>query len=203
MSYLLTGSTPDDTLLKAADAVASGDAKAMTKMVDEQATRQLAPSGADPLPAPAQDALMNFMSGWLGLDRLYTNVKDDTVQKLTDAQRADMATETKKLILDIWGASSNNTVGDLFGANYTFLNQNLASYYKLSDSGLSTSFSKVTLPSGRDGGILSQASILIGYARANGSSPTQRGHLVRSRLLCQDVPPPPPGTTPSLPPTPI
>ena len=58
---------------------------------------------------------------------------------------------------------------------------------------LSSSFSKVTLPSGRDSGILGQASILIGYARADLSSPTQRGHLVRSRILCQDVPPPPAG----------
>ena len=191
LSYLLTGSMPDDTLLQAADAV--HDDAGLAKMVDDQATRLLAPSGADPLPPAAQGALMNFMSGWLGLDRLYTNVKDDTVQVLTDAQRADMATETQKFIFDIWGASANNTVGDLFSANYTFLNQNLASYYNLSASGLSTSFSKVPLPSGRDGGILGQASILIGYARANLSSPTQRGHLVRSRLLCQDVPPPPAG----------
>jgi uncharacterized protein DUF1588/uncharacterized protein DUF1592/uncharacterized protein DUF1595/uncharacterized protein DUF1587/uncharacterized protein DUF1585 len=194
LSYLLTGSAPDDTLLKAADAVQSGDAAAVSKMVDDQAARLLAPSGADPLSAPAQEALMNFMSGWLGLDRLYTNVKDDAVLKLTNEQRADMATETKKLILDIWGGSTNNTVGDLFSANYTFLNQNLASYYGLETSGLSTAFSKVTLPSDRrDSGILAHASILVGYARSNLSSPTQRGHLVRSRILCQDVPPPPPG----------
>jgi len=195
LSYLLTGSTPDDTLLKAAEAVPNGDEKKLKEMVEAQEARLLAPSGADPLTPAAQDALMNFMSGWLGLDRLYTNVKDDTVQVLTAEQRADMATETKKFILDIWGASTGNTVGDLFGANYTFLNQNLANYYKLDASGLSSSFSKVTIPSGsdRDGGILGQASILIGYARSNGSSPTQRGHLVRSRILCQDVAPPPAG----------
>jgi len=193
LSYLLTGSTPDDTLLQAADAVPSGDRAAMAKMVDDQATRLLAPSGADPLPPPAQDALLNFMSGWLGLDRLYTNVKDDAVQKLTDEQRADMATETKKFVLDVWGSSTNGTVGDLFSANYTFLNQNLANYYKVNANGLSSSFTKVTDLGTRDGGILGQASILIGYARSNVSSPTQRGHLVRSRLLCQDVLPPPQG----------
>jgi hypothetical protein len=193
LSYLLTGSMPDDTLLKAADSVPSNDAAALAKMVDDQAARLLAPSGQDPLPPAAQDALMNFMSGWLGLDRLYTNVKDDKVYMLSDAERADMATETKKFILDIWGASTGNTVGDLFSANYTFLNQNLANYYNVHPDGVSGSFSKVTLPSGRDSGILAQASILIGYARADLSSPTQRGHLVRSRLLCQDVPPPPAG----------
>ncbi|HYQ40788.1 MAG TPA: DUF1588 domain-containing protein [Polyangiaceae bacterium] len=193
LSYLLTGTTPDDTLLKAADAVTTNSADALAKMVDEQATRLLAPSGEDPLPPAAQDALMNFMSGWLGLDRLYTNVKDDKVLMLKDTDRADMAMETRKFILDIWGASTGNTVGDLFGANYTFLNQNLANFYGLNQSATSSTFSKVTLPSGRDPGILGQASILIGYARADLSSPTQRGHLVRSRILCQDVLPPPAG----------
>ncbi len=193
LSYLLTGSTPDDTLLKAADAVQGSDDTALKAFVDAQATRLLAPSGDAPLPPAAQNALMNFMSGWLGLDRLYTNVKADSVYPLSDAERADMAMETKKFVLDIWGASSGNTVGDLFAANYTFLNQNLANFYKLSASGVSSTFSKVPLPSGRDGGILGQASILIGYARADLSSPTQRGHLVRSRILCQDVPAPPAG----------
>jgi len=167
LSYLLTGSMPDETLLKAADdAVKSGKADALTAMVDAQADRLLAPSGADPLAPAAQDALMNFMSGWLGLDRLYTNVKDDTVYKLTDAERAGDAAETKKFILGIWGAPTGNSVGDLFTAANS---------------------------SGPESGILAQPSILIGYARANGSSPTQRGHLVRSRILCQDVPAPPAG----------
>ena len=166
LSYLLTGSTPDDTLLKAAEALKGSDSAALAKMVDEQATRLLAPSGADPLGAGAQDALMNFMSGWLGLDRLYTNVKDNTVQQLTDAQRDDMASETKKFILDIWGGSTNNAVGNLFDRETS---------------------------NTHDSGILGQKTILIGYSRAGGSSPTQRGHLVRSRLLCQDVPPPPDG----------
>jgi uncharacterized protein DUF1588/uncharacterized protein DUF1592/uncharacterized protein DUF1595/uncharacterized protein DUF1587/uncharacterized protein DUF1585 len=167
LSYLLTGTTPDDTLLQAADAVPAGNVKALQQMVDDQAVRLLAPSGADPLTAPAQDALMGFMSGWLGLDRLYTNVKDDKVQILTDDQRAGMAAETKRLILGVFGAASGNSVGDLFSA--------------------------APVGNAHDGGLLGQASILIGYARANGSSPTQRGHFVRSRLLCQDVAPPPAG----------
>jgi hypothetical protein len=43
----------------------------------------------------------------------------------------------------------------------------------------------------RDGGILAHASVLTGYARPDVSSPTQRGHLVRTRLLCQNIDPPP------------
>jgi hypothetical protein len=162
LSYLLTGSTPDDTLLKAADMVQANDVAGLKNLVDEQSARLLASPSAE-------NALMGFMSGWLGLDRLYSNVKDDTVRKLTADDRATMAAETRKLILGVWGGASNNTVGDLFGAN------------------------DVAPQSGHDGGILGQASILVGYSRANGSSPTQRGHLVRSRLLCQAVPAPPPG----------
>jgi hypothetical protein len=156
LSYLLTGSMPDETLLKAADAVQGTDAAALKPMIDGAINRLVTQNP----PAAAQDALMNFMSGWLGLDRLYTTVKDDNVQKLTDDQRAQMAADTRSFILNIFGGSSGNTVGDLFGSG---------------------------------NGILSQKSILIGYARADLSSPTQRGHLVRSRLLCQDVPPPPAG----------
>jgi len=153
LSYLLTGSTPDDALLQAAESVTAGDDNAMRTLVDAQSARLLA------LPA-SQNAVMGFMSGWLGLDRLYTNVKDDKTQVLTDVQRDDMAAQTKKFILDIWGASANNGVADLFS---------------------------------HESGILAQQSILIGYARADLSSPTQRGHLVRSRILCQDVAPPPAG----------
>jgi len=188
LSYLLTGTAPDETLLKAAGAVGNADDKTLTKLIDEQAARLL---GTGTLTPAAQGALMNFMSGWLGLDRLYTNVKSDKVQTLTAEQRADMAMETQQFILNIWGAQTGNTVGDLFSANYTFLNQNLANYYKVSPAGLSSSFSQVELPAPRENGILAQASILLGYSRSDGSSPTQRGHLVRSRLLCQNVPPPP------------
>ena len=168
LSYLLTGSTPDDTLLKAADGAKNGGASALTTMVKDQAARLLAPSGGDALSAPAQDALMNFMSGWLGLDRVLTSVKDASAA-VTDAQRAEMAADTKRFILGIWASSTNNTVSDLFLAQ------------------------TINPSHPDDKGILSQPSILFGYARSNGSSPTQRGHFVRSRLLCQAVLPPPDG----------
>src|ERR1041384_4694548 len=47
LAYLLTGTTPDDTLLKAADALQGANATALAKMIDEQAQRLLAPSGGD------------------------------------------------------------------------------------------------------------------------------------------------------------
>jgi hypothetical protein len=185
LAYLVTGTSPDAQLMTAADSAQNGGPDQIRQMIDQQAQRLLSS-------ASAETALMNFMTGWLGLDRLTTAVKDDKVFELSDQLRADMAAETRAFIVDVFKSSTNGHVSDLFTANYSFLNQNLASYYGV--GGGSTSFQKVTLdPSKRDGGILAHASILTGYARADLSSPTQRGHLVRSRLLCQDVPPPPPG----------
>lgn len=182
LSYLLTGSMPDSQLMTAAD---SWSTPPTQSQLDSQLNRLISGSAA-------QTAVMNFMTGWLGLNRLYTNAKDNTVYMLTDAQRADMMSETTNLIVDTF--NNGGSVGDLFSADHSFLNQELAQFYGVSTNGLSAStFSKVSYPTGgpRDRGILAHGSILNGYSRPDISSPTQRGHLVRTRLLCQDVPPPP------------
>jgi len=185
LAYLLTGNTPDDTLLAAADQAAAGTLTTAA-MLDQQAQRLLAAGDTR-----SQFAIMTFMSGWLGLDKLYTTAKDGTVYALTDAMRADMATETRSLILEAFNGTGS--FGSLLTANHSFLNKNLATFYGLPTGSLGTAFTSVTYTASmqRDPGLLGQASLLIGYSRPDISSPTQRGHMVRSRLLCQDVPPPP------------
>ena len=187
LSYLLTGSTPDATLLAAADAVTAGSLT-MGDMVDQQGQRLL----ADPR---SQDTLMDFMNSWLGLDKLYSTVKDDSVYILSNSLRDDMAAETRGLILDTF--ANGGSFSDLLTADHSFLNKDLADYYGFDSTGLGSAFTKVAYPlqpgpgvAARDGGLLAHAGILTGYARADISSPTQRGHLVRTRLLCQYVSPP-------------
>jgi hypothetical protein len=181
LSYLLTSGTPDDTLLAAADSVAAGSLP-MTSMIDQQAARLLA-SGST-------NAVMGFVNGWLGLDRLYTTAKDDTVFMLTKSLRDAMATEAQKLVVEAFDA--NGTIGSLLTADHTFLNKDLANLYGLDASGLGTDFKSVPLPADgkRASGLLATGAILNGYARPDTSSPTQRGHMVRSRMLCQGVDPP-------------
>jgi hypothetical protein len=183
LSYLLTGRAPDADLLAAADSVAGGTL-AMRDMIDRQADRLL----ADPR---SQPALMDFMTSWLGLEKLYTTVKDDAVFVLPSSLRAAMSEETRRLILDTF--SADGSFGDLLTADHSFLNAELATYYGFDASGLGSEFVRVPYPGARmrDGGILAHASLLTGYARADLSSPTQRGHLVRTRLLCQNIDPPP------------
>ena len=185
LAYLLTQNTPDDTLLAAADAVASGS-QSLSSMIDEQAARLLATTSAS-----NATAIMGFMSGWLGLDRLYTTAKDDTVYMLADTMRANMATESQQLVLETF--NGGGSLGAVLTADHSFLNKDLADYYGISAAGLGTSFTSVPYAgTGRDPGLLATGTILNGYARPDTDSPTQRGHMVRSRMLCQDIPPPPP-----------
>ena len=188
LSYLLTGSMPDDQLTQAADmAAASGGALP----VDAQLTRLL----ADPR---VQESVMRFSSGWLALERL-GNAKDAAFFTFTDANRADMMGETRAFVLDTF---ATGTLSTLLTANYTFLNSSMAQYYGFPTSGLGTTFTKVNFGAGamRDPGILAQGALLTGHATARTSSPTQRGKLVRARLLCQPIPPPPPNVNTNLPP---
>jgi len=188
LSYLMTGSMPDDQLMQAADtAAASGGSLA----VDAQLTRLL----ADPRVA---DSVMRFASGWLSLERL-ASAKDPAVFTITDANRADMAGETRAFILDTFAAG---TLSTLLTANYTFFTSTLAQYYGFPTNGLGTTFTKVSFGAGamRDPGILGQGALLTGLATARTSSPTQRGKLVRAHLLCQPIPPPPPNVNTNLPP---
>jgi hypothetical protein len=182
LSYLLTGSMPDDQLLAAADAGQLSN----QQQLDQQASRLL----QDPR---APDAIMGFMTGWLGLDRVSTVVKDDTVYKPSATLKASMAGETRAFLLDAF--TNNLPVSSLFTASYSFFNQELGQYYGIYPSDgtqLGTSFSKVTLmPNQRDTGLLAQGSILTGYSDASISSPVLRGKLVRVRLLCESIPPPP------------
>jgi hypothetical protein len=187
LSYLLTGNMPDTELMAAADSVAAGSLTAAA-MIDQQAQRLL--TASDPR---SQFAVMGFMNGWLGLDRLYTTAKDDTVFTLTKALQDDMASETRNLIMEAF--NGNGGMRELLTANHSFLNASLAQFYGLSTAGMGTQFVSVpfTASTLRDGGLLAHATFHIGYSRPDTSSPTQRGHMVRTRMLCQEVPPPPPG----------
>ncbi len=186
IAYTLTGTTPDSTLLSAADSASSGSLS-VSSMIDTQAQRLLATGSAS-----NATAVMGFMNGWLGLPRLYTTAKDNTVFALSSTLQDDMATESQDLILEAF--NGGGTFASTLTADHSFLNKDLATYYGLSTTGLGSTFTSVKYAgTTRDPGLLATGTILNGYARPNTDSPTQRGHLVRSRMLCQDISPPPAG----------
>jgi hypothetical protein len=83
---------------------------------------------------------------------------------------------------------------ELFDGRRTFVNAELTRLYNLGvRAPADGSFTAVALPdTGIRQGLLGWAGVLAMNARANRTSPTARGHFIRERLLCQDVPPPPP-----------
>jgi len=185
LAYTLTGTTPDSTLLSAADSANSGGS--ITSMIDQQANRLLANGSAT-----NSTAVMGFMDGWLGMSRLYTTAHDATVYQLSSALQQDMWNESQNLIMEAF--NNNGTFGSVLTADHSFLNQELATFYGIS-AGLGSSFTSVKYAglTSRDPGLLGTGTILNGYARPDTDSPTQRGHMIRSRLLCQNIPMPPPG----------
>jgi len=192
LSYLLTGTMPDDQLLAAAD---SG-ALAQPAELERQAERLLQS-------APGHQAVEAFLSGWLGFGKLDTVAKDDSVFLLTPSLRKAMGGETKRFIEDAV-FTQKGSFSTLLTAKTSFVNQELASHYGLkSAASFGDQLTAVTFdPSERDGGILAQGSLLTSLAGARESSPVQRGKMVRVRLLCQDLQPPPAGLDTTLKPPP-
>jgi hypothetical protein len=185
LAYTLTGTSPDSTLLSAADSVNSGSLT-MANMIDQQAMR-LVGSGASSNPV----AVMGFMNGWLGLPRLFTTAHDATVYQISSTVQSEMQTESQDLIMEAFNGTG--TFGSVLTADHSFLNADLASFYGITGvSGSTFQSVKYAGKTTRDPGLLATGTILNGYARPDEDSPTQRGHLVRSRMLCQDIPPPNP-----------
>jgi hypothetical protein len=179
LSFFLTQSPPDSTLAHAADmGMLSTPAQ-----LDAQADRLIKS-------ARGRKSLTAFARGWLNLEKLATVVKDDKVFALTDQLRKDMVGESETMFLDTF--DRGGTVSELFTAPYTFMNLNLSQFYGAGGSAGGTGFIKVMLDgSKRDPGILAQAGILAVHATGVDSSPVKRGKLVRTRILCQSLPPPP------------
>jgi hypothetical protein len=176
ISYLITRSMPDEALLQAAAENRLGT----REQIDLQVERLL----QDP---KNRETMNTFMGEWLETKRVAMVLKDPNVFELTDALRADMARETAALIEDVV-FTRKGSLSDLLKADYTFVNANLAKHYGIAGV---TGNAFVKVPAPHDPGILAQGSMMAGHAGITYSSPTLRGKLVRTRLLCQDLPPPP------------
>lgn len=185
LSYMLTNGPPDDALMMAADQ----GRLATTADLDREANRLL-------FTQQSETAFGSFARNWLVVDDLLSRAKMDPTNRLTDAVRSAMLKETSLLFVNV--LRSGAKIAELFTASYTFLDQNLAGYYGVAGGG-GGNFQRVELSAGSRGrGILGHGSILTRHALADRSSPVQRGKLVRERLLCEELPPPPPNVDTNL-----
>lgn len=190
LSFLLTGGPPDDELRDAAERGALTE----TGPLAAQAERLLA--------APAARAAVSaFFGEYLNLSRLATLSKDRALfPQVTPPLLAAMSHEVLRDVEDVV-FTRRADVRELWTGDRTYVNAGLAALYGLPppDKPEADGFAAVTLPAqSRRGGLLGTAALLALNANATVTSPTHRGKFVRAQLLCQDIPPPPPGVTTSL-----
>lgn len=190
LSYMLWGTMPDTELMAAADA---GNL-ATDEQVEAQAKRLLQD--------PRSDAIIErFVTSWLELDRLASVPKDPmTYPEWNEQLRTSLKTETTTFVKYVI-RNSEGTLPELLDAAYTFVNAELATYYGVPAPGVPAGeFGKVDLAGTNRAGLLTHGSILATHGKPASSSPVHRGKLVRERLLCQPLPPPPPGIVAQPPP---
>lgn len=187
LSYFLWNTMPDDALLASA---AAGELNAPAGL--EKVTRRML---ADP---KARQGLDEFVSEWLRFDRAKTAARERRMFPLFNRELVTaMTEEAERFIGDlVW---NDKEFTQVFTANYSFINSDLAAVYKVSPP--AHDFDRVEFPvTDERAGILGQTLFLTLTSKPEGTAPTGRGLFVREQFLCQHVPPPPPGVDTNLPP---
>ncbi len=185
LSYLLWDTTPDEALRAAA---AAGELS-IPAQLGAQARRLL----ADPRARPA---VSRFFREWLGVHELSPSAKDDALfPEFDETLAAAMVEEFDRFVLGIALADEGGTLAELLTSPVTEVNASMASFYGVpSDMTPGPGqWTELALDPSRRPGVLTRAAVLAEHANVATSSAIFRGHLVREELLCDRIPPPPPG----------
>ncbi len=187
LSYALWNTTPDDDLL---DAAGRGELST-PEGVRAHAERLLASPRA-------QAAIGVFFYEYMNLDRLEGMTKDvDVFPQLTDTLGPAMRDEIQRLLASV--ALADRDYRDIFATRTIAVDDELAAFYGVAPPPEGEPWHLVELPDDSPrGGLLGTAGIAALYAHNQATSPTLRGKFVRQNLLCEDIPPPPPGVVTSL-----
>jgi hypothetical protein len=182
LSYLYWQSMPDQALFDAADK----GLLATQAQIEAQARRLLAD--------PKASRLLEYWNEWLSLDALSEMTRDPKVFPNLDPNLASLLQqETLAFVNDLVG-SPTGTFDQMLTAPYTFANAELAKHYGLTGP-TGTSFVRVDTP-GRSG-VLTQG-MMLSHDKATRTSIVRRGLKIRTDVLCQIVPAPPPNVNITL-----
>jgi hypothetical protein len=180
LSYFMTDSAPDSTLL----AAAKDGTLLQPGGIDTQAARLAFTQGM-------HDTVARFAASWFELDGLATKAKDDAAAQadqlsFTADLRASMVAETQSFFATLF--ANNGSATDLLTSRITYPDDKMTAFY----GGLTPNpKGGYDIPANRVPGILGQAAFLTQHAQPENSSPVQRGRFVRDRLLCEQIPPMP------------
>jgi hypothetical protein len=178
LSLLLMGARPDPILF---DAAATGQLSSEDGR-EQQARRILASP-------QSRRHLVRFFRSWLGLTRPL-NKDLAIVPGFVPAMRQAVNRELDTFLDHVLSTSSR--LDEVMLADYTFASPILQGIYGDDLIEPPGDFTQVRLGPRRRG-VLSSPAFLATHALINQTNPVQRGLVVRTRLLCQDISPPPPG----------
>jgi hypothetical protein len=182
LSYFLWDSTPDEALLRQADAgeltTAAGRSAAVARMLDGERGEALAG---------------RFFEEHWHINQTEGNDKDpqrfaDWSAELWDAYKRELA-----LTLHDITVSRDADLREVFTGRESFLNARLAQIYGAAQLA-GDAFQKTALPDNRHG-LLTSGALLSTTSPSGRTSPTQRGVFALEYVLCQELPPPPPGVS--------
>ncbi len=188
LSFFLWNTTPDDTLLAAAESGRLSDPAGLRA----EAERLL----ADPR---AREGVRNFFAEMLELHELDQMVKDPQLFPHYSAELGPAAREETLRVIERIVFDEDADYRELFTTDRSFVDRRLAAVYGVRATARE-GFGEVKLPpETRRRGLLGQVSFLALQSHPSSSSAVLRGIFVRQRLLCHAIPAPPAGVNTALP----
>ena len=182
LSYMLWNTMPDAALFAAAEA----DELTTKEQIAAQANRMLDDD-------KARDLIRNFHTQWLLLTHLDSVTKDTSVYPAFNGSLRPLWTEEIQAFVEHVILEGDGSLRTLLTANYSFMNEELASFYgdDVTDAVTGPEFRQVQVDPDRRAGFLTSAGLMATHANVNQSSPVFRGKFVREQLMCNTLPLPP------------
>jgi hypothetical protein len=185
LSYFFLDTSPDDALLAAA---AEGRLSS-----DDDLRQEVERLLTDPRARPI---LTGFFAEWLRLYKIdELGLDPGAFPEFTEELRVDLA-ESARLYLEraLW---EDDAWESLMQGHYGFVNDRLAPIFGVPAPG-TDELILVELPPGERSGILTQPGLLASTSHGIAHSSIYRGVTVLEKVLCNDIPAPPPGILDNL-----
>jgi hypothetical protein len=181
LSYMFWGTMPDERLFALA---AAGQLH-----TEEQIAAEAERLAVDERAAPA---VSRFLGLWLPTERVMDVVKStDLYPNFSATIRQAMKDEFDRNVQEAYWNGLG--IADLLQADWSMMNAELADYYGVKADPATADpdgWMKVDLSS-TGGGLLTRGALMASLGTPSTSSPIHRGKVVREKLLCQTMPPPP------------